>query len=252
MTGGDPVTDPLVTALYDTTITHVRTTPVRHGFTYRSYCWFVDVDDLPRLPLLLRPLARFEARDHVGDPQSTIRQNLDELLAEHGIELDGGRILMLANARVLGYTFNPISVFWCHDRSGALRCVVAEVHNTYGGRHAYVVQTDERGRARVAKELYVSPFNPVDGEYRLSLPEPDAALGLVVTLHRPGAAPFVASVRGRRRAATPTSILRASVRVPAAPLLGMARIRWHGLRLWRRGLPVVPRQTTASELEESR
>jgi DUF1365 family protein len=230
-----------VTALYDTTITHLRTTPVRHRFSYRSYCWLVDLDDLPRLPRLLGPLARFEARDHVGDPGATLRANLDTLLAGHGIDLAGGRILMLANARVLGYSFNPISVFWCHARDETLRCLVVEVHNTYGGRHAYLVETDARGRAAVAKQLYVSPFNPVDGEYRLSLPEPHERLRLVVTLHRPGAAPFVASVRGLRRPVTAAAVLRAGIRVPAAPLLGMARIRLQGLRLWRRGLPVQPR-----------
>jgi DUF1365 family protein len=241
----------VVTALYDTTITHVRATPLRHRFSYRSYCWLVDLDDLPRLPRLLRPLARFEARDHVGDPRASIRVNLEALLTLRGLQPDGGQILMLANARVLGYSFNPISVFWCYRRSGDLLCVVAEVHNTYGGRHAYVVAPDERGRAVVAKELYVSPFHPVDGEYRLTLPEPGEALALTVALHRPGARPFVASVRGRRQPATTGAVLRASVRTPVAPLLGMARIRWHGIRLWRRGLPVVPRPTP-SELEPTR
>jgi DUF1365 family protein len=231
----------VVTALYDTTITHDRATPVGHRFSYRSYCWLVDLDDLPRLPRRLRPLARFEARDHLGDPCASLRTNLDALLAVHGIDLAGGRILMLANARVLGYSFNPISVFWCHAPEGSLRCVVAEVHNTYGGRHAYVVQTDVRGRATVGKALYVSPFNPVDGEYRLSLPEPGDSLRLTVALRRPDTAPFVATVRGRRRAVTTAAVLRASVRVPVAPLLGSARIRLQGIRLWRRGLPVQPR-----------
>ncbi len=79
---------------------------------------------------------------------------------------------MLASARVFGHVFNPLSLFWCHDAAGELRCVVAEVHNTYGERHCYLLETDDAGRASVPKAFYVSPFNDVDGQYRMKLPEP--------------------------------------------------------------------------------
>ena len=93
---------------------------------------------------------------------------MDRFLGARGIDLGGGRVLMLAHARVLGYVFNPLTVYWCHRADGTLACVMAEVHNTYGQRHAYLLRTDERGRARVGKEFYVSPFHPVDGSYRMS------------------------------------------------------------------------------------
>ena len=93
---------------------HVRAAPVRHDVRHRSYLWFVDLDDLPRLPRAA--LARFEARDHVGDPAGTLRANLDAFLAEHGIDLHGGQITMLTNARSFGYVFNPLALYWCHDR----------------------------------------------------------------------------------------------------------------------------------------
>jgi len=228
-------------ALYEVTIGHVRTAPVRHGFTYRGYQWLVDLDELPRLPRPLRPLARFEASDHLGDPARSIRANLETFLAARGVDIAGGRILMLANARVLGYVFNPLSVFWCYDRSGRLACVVAEVHNTYGERHAYLLHTDQAGQARTRKQFYVSPFNPVDGEYAMSLPEPGADLALTITLHRSGSTPFVATVRGARRPASAFEVLRAALRHPAAPLVAAARIRRQGLTLWLRGLRPSPR-----------
>lgn len=238
-------------ALYEVTIRHSRRAPRRHAFTYRSYLWLVDLDRLPVLPRGLGPLARFEARDHLGDPAASLRANLDRFLAGEGIDLAGGRILMLAHGRVLGYVFNPLTVYWCHDAGGALACVVAEVHNTYGQRHAYLLRPDDRGRARTGKQLYVSPFHPVDGDYLLSLPEPGAELALSITLQRPGTAPFVASVRGSRRTAVPAAgagsgsltagLLRAAARHPLAPLAGAARIRRQGLALWRRGLPRYPR-----------
>ena len=134
----------------------------------------------------LSPLARFSARDHLGDPRRGIRENLDRFLAARGVDLGGGRVLMLAHARVFGYVFNPLTVYWCHRADGTLACVVAEVHNTYGQRHAYLLHTDERGRAEVPKEFYVSPFYPVDGRYRMSLPEPGDRLALTMVLSRPG------------------------------------------------------------------
>ena len=103
-------------AIYRTAIAHVRRTPLRNAFTYRSYSWYVDVDHLPQLPRLLRPLAGFRVEDHLGDPDGTLRGNVERYLATQGIKLDGGRITMLASARVFGHVFNPLSVFWCHRR----------------------------------------------------------------------------------------------------------------------------------------
>jgi hypothetical protein len=230
------------TRLYATTIRHARTTPVRHDFAHRSYSWFVDLDDLPQLGWLA-PLARFQARDHLGEPDATLRENLDAFLAGHGVHLAGGRITMLANARVLGYAFNPISVFWCHRSDGVLECVVVEVHNTYGDRHAYLVRPDGSGRASTTKALYVSPFNDVSGSYELRVPEPCRRAHVTVTLARPGQPPFVATLVGTARRATVGAVLRTAVTRPLEPLAVMTRIKWHGIRLWARRLPVQPRPT---------
>ncbi len=233
--------------LYEVDISHVRADPVRHDVRHRSYQWFVDIDNLPRLPRGLRWLARFESRDHLGDPGRSLRANVDAYLTEHGIDLQGGRITMLANARSAGYVFNPLSLFWCHDPSGALVCVIAEVHNTYGQRHRYLLRTDDAGRADTEKQFYVSPFYPVDGSYRMSVPEPGDQLALTVTLHRPGQHPFVASVRGVAMPATPVSIIRTALRHPLESWLVRALITVHGIRLWRSGLPVQPRPAHPSD-----
>jgi uncharacterized protein len=228
-------------ALYECTVAHVRTAPLRNAFRYRTYQWLVDLDALPRLPAALRPLASFRAADHLGDAGHSIRENVDAFLASRGIDLGGGQVLMLAHARVLGYVFNPLTVYWCKDAAGTLRCVLAEVHNTYGQRHCYLLRTDERGRARAAKEFYVSPFYPVDGSYQMTLPEPGERLALTVTLHRPDSPPFVATVRGERRPATPARLLAAAARHPWSTAAVTGRIHAQGVKLWARGLPVIPR-----------
>lgn len=227
--------------LFDVDIAHVRAEPVRHEVRHRGYLWFVDLDELPRPPLVLRGLARFEARDHLGDPRRTIRANVEEYLAGHGIDLRGGRVTMLANARSAGYVFNPLSLFWCHDPDGKVVCVVAEVHNTYGQAHCYLLRPDAAGRAEAAKALYVSPFYPVDGFYRMSVPEPDERLAVTVTLHRPNSRPFTASVRGSGRPATTRALLATVARRPLETWRVRAAITRNGIGLWRKGLPVVPR-----------
>lgn len=231
----------MTAAIYRTSIRHVRRDPLANAFTYRSYSWYVDLDDLPRLPWWLRPLAAFHAKDHLGDPTASIRANVDRFLAVNGLEPDGGKVTMLANARVLGQVFNPISLFWCRGADGGLRAVIAEVHNTYGERHCYLLHTGDTGRARADKEFYVSPFNEVDGSYRMTLPEPGGRLALAVVLERAGRKPFTATMTGVRSSVTPRSILAAALAVPLAPLRVVVQIHWQGIRLWARGLPVIKR-----------
>ncbi|MGW6389917.1 DUF1365 domain-containing protein [Streptomyces sp. NPDC055103] len=235
------VTGAPAAALYECVVAHARTAPLRHTFRHRTYLWYVDLDRLPVLPFLLRPLARFAPRDHFTGRAESIRAGLEAFLAAHDIDLGGGRVLMLAHARVLGYVFNPLSVYWCHDASGALVCVVAEVHNTYGQRHCYLLRTDSAGLAQVDKEFYVSPFFPVAGRYRMRLPLPGERLGLTVHLDIGDGRPFTATVRGRRRPATARALLAAAARRPGSTAAVWAGIRRHGIQLFLRGLPVHPR-----------
>jgi DUF1365 family protein len=237
---------PAATRIYATSVVHARKTPLRHSFRHRSHTWLVDLDELPRLGLLGR-FASFESRDHLGSPERTLRENLDTYLATEGIDLEGGPILMLAMPRVLGTVFNPISVYWCHTADGRLACNVVEVHNTYGDRHAYLVHADDKGRAEVDKALYVSPFNDVSGRYRLTIPTPGETVQVRVVLERPDQAPFVAGLRGRALPVRSSTVVRLAVTQPLEPLAVAARIRWHGIQLWLRRLPVQPRPSHHQE-----
>jgi uncharacterized protein len=226
--------------IYDASLVHIRREPITRVFRHRVYLWLVDLDELPVLPRLLRPLARFHPADHFGLPDRSIRDNLEAWLAIEGVDLAGGKVLMLANARVLGYVFNPLTVFWCHNAAGELVCVVAEVHNTYGERHCYLLRPEE---TVVRKDFYVSPFLPLEGTYRMRLPEPGERLRATVSLTREGRSLFTATLTGQRRAANLRGILRAALTRPLMPQRVSALIRAHGIALWLRRLPVVPRQT---------
>jgi DUF1365 family protein len=215
-------------ALYASVVTHTRRVPIKNRFGYKASYWLVDYDELPEATGLVWRLVRFERSDH-----SDVRA----LLTDHGVTAD--RILMLTMPRTLGYVFNPISIFWCYDAAGGRVAVLAEVHNTYGERHTYLVRPDETGRSEVVKELYVSPFYPVDGHYDIRVSEPGPFLSVTVSLHRVGGAPFVASLRGARRVASRRGVLRASLLHPAVRIAIL--IRWQAVRLWVRGLKVQPR-----------
>ncbi|HEY3871117.1 MAG TPA: DUF1365 family protein [Actinocrinis sp.] len=227
--------------IYDCEIRHVRREPVRNDFTYRSILWLIDLDRIPRLPGPLRLLAEFRPADHAGDPTLSLRRNVEAYLTDEGTDLHGGQVLMLTAARAFGHVFNPLTVYWCHDPAGNLACVIAEVHNTYGGRHRYLLRPDAAGRAEVDKAFYVSPFYPAAGHYRMSLPEPGDALDLTIRYDPPGAAVFTAVLRGRAVPATPMAVLRRALRQPSPTLLTAARIRAQGVKLYLRGLPITPR-----------
>jgi uncharacterized protein len=229
-------------AIYACRVRHVRGEPLRHSFSYRTWLWLVDLDHLPELPALLRPLASFQSRDHLGRAWLPIRENVGRFAAGHGIDLAGGRVLMLAHARSLGYVFNSLSVFWCYRADGALACVLAEIHNTYSERHCYLLRPGADGRAQTEKHLYVSPYYGADGGYRMRLPEPGPRLALTVSMYPPGGRPFVATLRGQRRPGTAGGLLRAWASQPCPALVAAARIRIQALRLRLRGLPVVQRQ----------
>ena len=159
---------------------------------------------------------------------------METFLAQHDITVGGGRILMAAQARAFGFCFNPITVFWCRNRAGALVATLVEVHNTYGDRHVYLVHADEHGRTTTPKEMYVSPFHGTDGWYEIQAPEPNDRLSVVVTLHTGEGPRFTATLTGRR---VDTGPWRAA---PAA-LRGWLLIHLHGIRLWMKKLPVRPR-----------
>ncbi|MEV0011160.1 DUF1365 domain-containing protein [Streptomyces sp. NPDC047973] len=228
-------------ALYPCTITHVRTSPRRYALRHRTYLWLIDPDRPPRLPAPLRPLAGFDARDHFGGTAPTVRAGLERFLAAHGVDLADATVSMLTQARVFGHVFNPLTVYWCHRPDGTPLCVVAEVHNTYGERHCYLLRPDSAGQAVTGKDFYVSPFFPVDGEYRMRLPQPDRRLNLTVHLEREGIRPFTATVRGTRRPATAAQLVRLFLRHPFSTVVVSAAIRLHGIRLFLRRLPVQAR-----------
>jgi len=216
---------------YDVRIVHRRADPFDYRISFRGRTWLVDLDDVPALPGVLRRLCRFDGADHLGG--TSLRADLDDWLRQRG-QPRPARVLMLANPRVLGYVFNPLTLFYCLDADGAVDLIVAEVRNTYGGRHCYLLRPTAAGRAGAEKVFSVSPFYPVDGSYSMRLPLPGDRLRVSIRLDRPGDRPFTAVMAGSRRAGR-TSLWTALL-TPLASRAVMLAIRRHGITLYLKGL----------------
>jgi DUF1365 family protein len=201
---------------YDVHVMHRRRDPLDHTVRHRMTIWLVDLDDLPRLAGWRHRLCRFDLADHID-----VRSLLN---------VKPARVLMLAQPRVYGYVFNPLTVFYLLNNHDVPTHVVAEVHNAHGDRHSYVMRADE---LRAEKTFLVSPFYPVDGEYTMFFPLPHDRLRLAVTLHREGERSFVATMTGVRR---PGARLEDALRRPLETRAVMADIRRHGISLFLRGL----------------
>lgn len=223
-------------------VRHARPGAKGHEFTHRVYQWLIDLDRPPLLPRWLRWACGFHSKDHIGHQARPIKTNVIEFVRQSGGPADDiDRVIMLANARVAGYVFNPLSVHWCLDSAGNEVAVVAEVHNTYGERHAYLLLPDEQGRSEVAKGFYVSPFNDVSGRYHIRTTLGSERVAVRIALTGEAAPSFSASFAGTPTLATTRRVIGTLLRHPLMTLQVSGWIRAHGIWLWARGHRVVRR-----------
>lgn len=222
---------------------HARHGRIAHRFAHSTYLWLIDLDDVPR-SLLGREL--FRATDHLGDPDASLKQNVLRFLECQGRDsAEVARVVTLTAPRTAGYVFNPLTVHWCLDATGAPVWIVAEVHNTYGERHAYVVDSAllRDGPAQVDKQFYVSPFYEVAGRYRMRFRLRGDDVAISIALHDDGAdtAKFHAAFRGTPQRARVRRRVVTAARLPLVSIRTQALIRMHGIWLWLRRVPVVAR-----------
>ncbi len=237
-------------ALYEGTLVHARTRPARNVFRYPVCFYALDLDELPELDRRLtlfgynrRAPLTLRDGDHLGDPARPLKENVVAFLAGNGIDLAGGRVTLLTNLRVFGYVFNPVSYFYCWTGDGALAAIVAEVSNTFGERHPYLLTADNRVKegARLVYEhpkvLHVSPFFGMDQHYRFSFTEPGASVHAGVGIVEGGERPFQAELTGLRRPLTDAGLARALVRHPLMSQQVTALIHWQAVKLFMKRVP---------------
>jgi len=232
--------------LYVGRTTHSRLAPRPHRFTYTLFQVLVDVDRtserFTRLGLLRQGrfgLFSFSERDHGARDGAPLRGWVEQTLQAAGTPATAAVIRLLCFPRVLGFVFNPISIFYVHAADDRLEAVIYEVNNTFGQTHAYVIPARGEGEERQAadKQLYVSPFYRVDGRYRFRLTPPDERLKLVIVKSVPGEPDFTAALTAQRKPLTDRSLAALFFVMPLMTLGVVAAIHWEALRLWLKGAP---------------
>jgi DUF1365 family protein len=232
--------------LYSCRVMHRRLVAPYYRFVYRVFYLLLDIDRIDQAGRGLRlfshnrfNLLAFHDRDH-GDGSGRLRAWAEGLLAGAGIGLDGGRIRLLTLPRLLGHAFNPISLWYCEHRDGSLRAVIADVHNTFGERHCYLLGADGAAmpwEARYEKDkcFHVSPFFDLAGRYRFSLGEPGERVRLAIHETRDGQGILDATLAGERLPLRDGAILRLAAQMPFMTLKVVAGIHWEALKIWLRG-----------------
>ena len=239
-------------------VRHTRLKPVRHAFAYPTYFLMLPMRSLQThgAGALARnrwaPLS-FHDTDH-GDGR-TLDQGgalawLDALLAREGINDALGEVWLHCYPRVLGYTFKPVSFWYCHHTDGSLRAVLVEVNNTFGERHCYLLDTPRYGvEQHAAKVFHVSPFCPVEGSYRFRfMLMPDLSRTVARVDFDDDQGPLIeTSVSGALEVLTAQSARRAVLGFPAMTLAVVLRIHWQALKLALKRVPFFRKPTPPVE-----
>ncbi len=241
----------MTSAIYTGTLRHRRFKPVSHEFTYPVFMTFLDIDRIPEL-MDVSPVSSYESwnwasfaeRDHLGDPSLSLRERIAADAMRAGVPFADGPIFLLTNLRYLGYTFNPISLFYCYRKTGELQSVLAEVNNTFGESRNYWLSPANQLPAanslhyRCPKTMHVSPFMPMELDYDFILTPPAESLVAHMNTLDNGTVNLDATLTLERHEWSANALHRALISHPWMTAKVITSIHWQALRLYLRKVPV--------------
>jgi DUF1365 family protein len=219
-----------------------------HRLRYRIFSLLLDLDEIDALAARLRlfshnrfNLFAFYDRDYAGGSAEPLRVQVERHLATAGLVPDGGPIRLLTMPRILGFAFNPLSVYFCHGRDGGLRAILYEVHNTFGERHSYLLPVDSGAgaiRQDCAKAFHVSPFMAMEMRYAFRVTPPADVVRIAITGSDDEGTVIHAVHSARRRPLTDAALASLLVTHPLLTIKVIGGILWEAVKLWMKGVPV--------------
>lgn len=247
-------------ALYRGQVMHRRLRPKAHRLMYRVFWLLLDLAEVDRLDRRLRlfslnrfNLLSFHECDHGDGSGAALRPQIEAWLNRAAIDVAGGPIRLLTMPRILGYVFNPISIYYCHQADGRLAAVVYEVTSTFGVRHVYVIPVPAVDQAAglirqgAAKALYVSPFMGMEMDYAFRGHAPGPRLDMTIDGLDTQGLLITAALSAERRPLEDRELLSATAAMPLMTLKVMASIHWEALKLWSKGIGLTRQPPPAPE-----
>jgi len=241
-------------------VMHRRLRPAVNAFVYPVFYVQLPVRDLAAAKCALfsidrRNLLSFHGKDHGPRDGSPLLPWIENLLAEHGLANDG-EIMLQTFPRVLGFVFNPVSFWYCHDRNGQLIAILAEVNNTFGGTHSYLLHRGgeplvDGEEMRTDKLFHVSPFNEIEGGYRFSFHLERSVQRCRIDYDDSEGELLLTSISGKPQPWCAAALLNAFLRMPLLTLGVATRIHWQALKLWLKGVPFRGAHPVPRPLRES-
>ena len=239
-------------ALYFGEVVHERKRPRLHKLRYNVFSMLLDVDQLDAISEKNKlfsynrwSLFSLYDKDH-GNPgrkQGSIAQWVRSKLEEAGLAAGSHRIDLLCYPRILGYVFNPLSVYFCYSETGNLCTIIYEVHNTFGERHAYVIKVDDNAASTIRqkgnKEFFVSPFIPMNCQYKFRIQPPDNDVRVGMRVEDKDGLLLTASFSAYRRPFDDRNLMLSFLRFPLMTIKVIMGIHWEALKLWRKNVPYL-------------
>ena len=246
------MTTPTASALFPGNVTHARLRPRAHNLAYRISSLLLDLDELEALDQKLRLFSvdrfnvfSFYQRDRGDGSGRPLRDQIECHLRAAGLFAVGGPIRVLTMPRVLGWSFNPLSVFFCYRRSGEINAVLWEIDNTFGERHGYLIPAaafdGSELRQRCDKSFYVSPFMDMNLVYDFRVRLPGDSFSIVIQASDAAGLMLTACHTGKRVELTDGALLRLFLTLPCLTLKVTGGIAWEALKLWSKGIAIRPR-----------
>ena len=242
----------MTSSIYNGTVIHKRFKPKEHSFRYSVFSFLIDLSELNHLNKKIKffsynkfNLLSFYEKDHGNRDGSSLITWVKKNLDDNNINSVDVKIKLLCYPRILGYVFNPLSVFYIYDICGKLICILYEVKNTFGEQHTYIFKTNfetTKIENDCKKKFYVSPFMDLESKYQFRITNPGENLSVLIDQSDEGGKLLFASQDGKRSALNTKNLILSYIKHPLMTFKVISAIHFEALRLWFKGIKLVPKK----------